>query len=60
MVVVGRSWLVGMPLAIMLAQKNDRANATVTICHTRTREHGRDIARRADILVAAARQGRRW
>jgi methylenetetrahydrofolate dehydrogenase (NADP+)/methenyltetrahydrofolate cyclohydrolase len=52
-VIVGRSGLVGMPLAIMLAQKNDRANATVTICHTRTR----DIAahtRRGDIVVVAA------
>jgi len=52
-VIVGRSGLVGMPLAIMLAQKSPRANATVTICHTRTR----DIAahtRQADILVVAA------
>lgn len=52
-VVVGRSGLVGMPLAIMLAQKNDRANATVTICHTRTR----DIVshtRQGDIVVVAA------
>ncbi|MGQ0668726.1 MAG: bifunctional 5,10-methylenetetrahydrofolate dehydrogenase/5,10-methenyltetrahydrofolate cyclohydrolase [Actinomycetota bacterium] len=51
-VVVGRGGLVGMPLAIMLAQKSERGNATVTICHTRTR----DIAahtRRADILVVA-------
>ncbi len=51
-VVVGRGDLVGMPLAIMLAQRSDRANATVTVCHTRTR----DIAahtRRADIVVAA-------
>lgn len=51
--IVGRGDLVGMPLAIMLAQRHERANATVTLCHTRTR----DIAshtRRADILVAAA------
>jgi methylenetetrahydrofolate dehydrogenase (NADP+)/methenyltetrahydrofolate cyclohydrolase len=51
--VVGRGDLVGMPLAIMLAQRHDRANATVTICHTKTR----DIAShtiRADIVVAAA------
>lgn len=52
-VVVGRSGLVGMPLAIMLAQKNERANATVTICHTRTRDIA-EHARRADILVVAA------
>lgn len=52
-VVVGRSRLVGMPLAAMLAQKRSGANATVTICHTATE----DLAghtRRADILVAAA------
>jgi methylenetetrahydrofolate dehydrogenase (NADP+)/methenyltetrahydrofolate cyclohydrolase len=52
-VIVGRGALVGMPLAIMLAQKAPRANATVTICHTGTRNlvpH----TRRADILVVAA------
>jgi methylenetetrahydrofolate dehydrogenase (NADP+)/methenyltetrahydrofolate cyclohydrolase len=51
-VIVGRGHLVGMPLAIMLAQKAPNANATVTLCHTGTR----DIAahtRRADILVVA-------
>jgi methylenetetrahydrofolate dehydrogenase (NADP+)/methenyltetrahydrofolate cyclohydrolase len=52
-VIVGRSGLVGMPLAIMLAQKNERANATVTVCHTRTRDIA-EHARRADILVVAA------
>ena len=40
-VIVGRGSLVGMPLAVMLAQKSDRANATVTICHTGTRGPGR-------------------
>jgi methylenetetrahydrofolate dehydrogenase (NADP+)/methenyltetrahydrofolate cyclohydrolase len=52
-VIVGRGVLVGMPLAIMLAQKAPRANATVTLCHTGTR----DIAahtREADIVVVAA------
>jgi methylenetetrahydrofolate dehydrogenase (NADP+)/methenyltetrahydrofolate cyclohydrolase len=52
-VVVGRGPLVGMPLSILLAQKTERGNATVTLCHTATR----DLAghtRRADILVAAA------
>jgi methylenetetrahydrofolate dehydrogenase (NADP+)/methenyltetrahydrofolate cyclohydrolase len=51
-VVVGRSNIVGKPIANMLIQKAPGANATVTICHTRTR----DIAfhtRRADILIAA-------
>ena len=52
-VIVGRSGLVGMPLAVMLAQKNERANATVTICHTRTKDIA-EHTRRADILVVAA------
>jgi methylenetetrahydrofolate dehydrogenase (NADP+)/methenyltetrahydrofolate cyclohydrolase len=52
-VIVGRGALVGMPLSIMLAQKAPRANATVTLCHTGTRDllvH----TRRAEILVVAA------
>jgi methylenetetrahydrofolate dehydrogenase (NADP+)/methenyltetrahydrofolate cyclohydrolase len=52
-VVIGRGALVGVPLSIMLAQKTERGNATVTICHTATR----DLAghtRTADIVVAAA------
>jgi methylenetetrahydrofolate dehydrogenase (NADP+) / methenyltetrahydrofolate cyclohydrolase len=52
-VVVGRSNLVGKPIANILLQKKEGANATVTICHTGTR----DIAahtRRADILIVAA------
>jgi methylenetetrahydrofolate dehydrogenase (NADP+)/methenyltetrahydrofolate cyclohydrolase len=48
-VVVGRSNLVGKPLALLLL----RRNATVTICHTRTRELAAHTTR-ADILVAAA------
>ncbi|HEX6207836.1 MAG TPA: tetrahydrofolate dehydrogenase/cyclohydrolase catalytic domain-containing protein [Actinomycetota bacterium] len=52
-VVVGRGALVGMPLSIMLAQKSERGNATVTMCHTRTRDLARHT-RRADILVVAA------
>jgi methylenetetrahydrofolate dehydrogenase (NADP+)/methenyltetrahydrofolate cyclohydrolase len=52
-VIVGRGPLVGMPLAIMLAQKQPRGNATVTLCHTATRDVGAHT-RRADILVAAA------
>ena len=51
-VIVGRGALVGMPLAIMLAQKQPNANATVTLCHTGTRDltvH----TRRAEILVVA-------
>lgn len=52
-VIVGRSNIVGKPLAIMLMQKSPTANATVTVCHTRTK----DIAshtKRADIVIAAA------
>ena len=51
-VIVGRSDLVGMPLAIMLALRNERGNATVTICHTKTRDLA-DHTRRADIVVVA-------
>jgi methylenetetrahydrofolate dehydrogenase (NADP+)/methenyltetrahydrofolate cyclohydrolase len=51
-VVVGRSNLVGKPLAQLLL----RENATVTVCHSRTRDLP-EVARRADILVVAA--GRR-
>jgi methylenetetrahydrofolate dehydrogenase (NADP+)/methenyltetrahydrofolate cyclohydrolase len=52
-VVVGRSNIVGKPIANILLQKAPGANATVTICHTKTR----DIAfhtKRADILIVAA------
>ncbi len=52
-VVVGRSNIVGKPIAVMLVQKQAAADATVTICHTRTRnleEH----TRRAEILIVAA------
>lgn len=47
-VIIGRSNIVGKPMASLLLQ----ANATVTICHSRTRNLP-DVARRADILVAA-------
>ena len=52
-VVVGRGPLVGMPLFIMLAQKSDRGNATVTLCHTGTTDLA-EHTRAADIVVAAA------
>lgn len=51
-VIVGRGPLVGMPLSIMLSQKSPRGNATVTLCHTATRDLG-SHTRRADILVVA-------
>jgi len=52
-VIFGRSNIVGKPLSMMLIQKAKGANATVTICHTRTREP-KFFTRSADILIAAA------
>ncbi|MDP2953604.1 MAG: bifunctional 5,10-methylene-tetrahydrofolate dehydrogenase/5,10-methylene-tetrahydrofolate cyclohydrolase, partial [Chloroflexota bacterium] len=52
-VICGRSNIVGKPLAAILVQKKPGANATVTICHTRTKDLPY-ITRQADILVAAA------
>lgn len=52
-VVVGRSNLVGKPLANLLLQKSGLGNATVTVCHTGTRDLA-SHTRRADILIAAA------
>jgi methylenetetrahydrofolate dehydrogenase (NADP+) / methenyltetrahydrofolate cyclohydrolase len=54
-VVVGRSTLVGRPLSILLSSKGPGLNATVTLCHTGTRDLA-EHARRADVLVAAAGQ----
>ena len=51
-VIVGRSNIVGKPLAALLMQRKPGGNATVTVCHTRTRDLP-DITRQADILVAA-------
>jgi len=51
-VVVGRSMIVGKPLAVLLMQKNKRANATVTVCHSRT-VNIPAITKTADILIAA-------
>jgi methylenetetrahydrofolate dehydrogenase (NADP+)/methenyltetrahydrofolate cyclohydrolase len=53
LVVVGRSNIVGKPIAVMMLQKKAGANATVTVCHTRTRDMAAHT-RRADILVVAA------
>ena len=50
--ILGRGGLVGMPLAIMLAQRSPRGNATVTLCHTRTKDVAAH-ARRADIVIVA-------
>lgn len=51
-VVLGRGNIVGKPMAALLCQKSAEANATVTLCHSRTRDIG-GHCRRADILVAA-------
>ncbi|MDB5342104.1 MAG: folD [Schlesneria sp.] len=51
-VVLGRSEIVGKPVAMMLIQKGETANATVTICHSRTKNLA-EIVRSADILIAA-------
>lgn len=52
-VVVGRSNIVGKPVANMLMQKAKNANATVTVCHTKTKDIGY-FTRQADIIIAAA------
>ena len=52
-VIVGRSNLVGRPLFLLLLG----ANATVTVCHSRTADLG-EVCRRAEILIAAAGQPR--
>ncbi len=52
-VIVGRSNIVGKPVANMLIQKSATGNATVTVCHTRTKNLA-DHTRRADIIIAAA------
>ena len=51
-VILGRSQIVGLPLANILVRKAHGANATVTICHTGTKDIA-NYAKQADILVAA-------
>jgi methylenetetrahydrofolate dehydrogenase (NADP+)/methenyltetrahydrofolate cyclohydrolase len=51
-VIVGRSNIVGRPLSILMSQKGNPGNATVTVCHSRT-PNIEEICRQADILVAA-------
>ncbi len=51
-VILGRGNIVGKPMAAMLCQKGRHANATVTLCHSATRDIGAHC-RRADIIVAA-------
>jgi methylenetetrahydrofolate dehydrogenase (NADP+)/methenyltetrahydrofolate cyclohydrolase len=54
-VILGRSEIVGRPLSIMLSQRGATGDATVTVCHSRSRDLP-TIARTADILVAAIGQ----
>jgi methylenetetrahydrofolate dehydrogenase (NADP+)/methenyltetrahydrofolate cyclohydrolase len=54
-VVLGRSVIVGKPMALLLAVKGDGANATVTICHSRTKDM-KDHTAHADIVIAAMGQ----
>lgn len=51
-VVLGRSEIVGKPMAMLLVQRGAVADATVTICHSRTRELA-SLVRQADIVIAA-------
>ncbi|MGI6087626.1 MAG: bifunctional methylenetetrahydrofolate dehydrogenase/methenyltetrahydrofolate cyclohydrolase FolD [Kiritimatiellia bacterium] len=52
-VVIGRSNIVGKPLANLLMRKNQQANATVTVCHTATPDIAK-FTRQADVVIAAA------
>ncbi len=56
-VVVGRSSVVGKPLALILLLKKTHANATVTVCHSRTKDIG-SFTRNGDIVVAAVGSAR--
>jgi len=56
-VVLGRSEIVGKPISLMLVQRGPDADATVTICHSRT-QNLPEITRQADILIAAIDQPR--
>ena len=52
MVILGRGNIVGKPMAAILCQKSEHANATVTLCHSRT-SNIHEHCQRADILIAA-------
>ena len=56
-VVIGRSTIVGKPMAALMLQSGALADATVTVCHSRTRDLAAHT-RRADILIAAAGRAR--
>jgi methylenetetrahydrofolate dehydrogenase (NADP+)/methenyltetrahydrofolate cyclohydrolase len=54
-VVIGRSNIVGKPISILLSQKSDTGNATVTLTHSRTKNL-KEVASKADIIIAALGQ----
>ncbi len=54
-VVIGRSNIVGKPIAALLAQKRDPGNCTVTVCHSRTKNI-KELCLQADIIIAAMGQ----
>lgn len=56
-VIVGRSDTVGRPLALLLSQKGSRGDATITLCHSATRDLAA-MTRRADIVVSAIGRAR--
>ncbi|HEX3998587.1 MAG TPA: bifunctional 5,10-methylenetetrahydrofolate dehydrogenase/5,10-methenyltetrahydrofolate cyclohydrolase [Pirellulales bacterium] len=56
-VIVGRSDIVGKPMALLLVQRGAGADATVTVCHSRTSNLA-DITRQADILIVAIGRAR--
>ena len=56
-VVIGRSTIVGKPMAALMMQSGPGADATVTVCHSRTRDLA-SHTRRADILIVAAGRAR--
>ena len=51
-VIIGRSNIVGTPLSVLLSRNNEYGNATVTLCHSRTKDLA-SICKQADILIAA-------
>jgi methylenetetrahydrofolate dehydrogenase (NADP+)/methenyltetrahydrofolate cyclohydrolase len=51
-VILGRSQIVGLPMALLLSRNSNPGNATVTICHSKTQKL-EEIASQADILIAA-------
>jgi methylenetetrahydrofolate dehydrogenase (NADP+)/methenyltetrahydrofolate cyclohydrolase len=56
-VIVGRSDIVGKPMALLLMQRGEGGDATVTVCHSRTPDLA-DITRQADILIVAIGRAR--